>query len=58
MEQHQRTFSLWYFLAAIVAMLVIEGLMSAPRAETLPYSDFKALVRADSGDLTSAFMES
>ncbi len=46
MEQHQRTFSLWYFLAAFALMLVIQSLLFAPHAQTLPYSDFKALVRA------------
>jgi cell division protease FtsH len=33
-------------VAAFVAMLFIQSLLFAPHAETLPYRDFKALVRA------------
>jgi cell division protease FtsH len=46
MQPHQRTFSLWYWVAAFAVLLVVQSLLSAPHTETLPYSDFKALVRA------------
>ena len=46
MQPHQRTFSVWFWIAAFLVMLVIQGMLSAPHTEALPYSDFKALVRA------------
>ncbi|MEK7879812.1 MAG: ATP-dependent metallopeptidase FtsH/Yme1/Tma family protein, partial [candidate division NC10 bacterium] len=46
MEQNQKRFSLWYFLAAFMIMMVIQNFLFAPHTENLSYSDFKALVRA------------
>ena len=34
METRRRTFSLWYFVAAFVAMLLIQSLLFVPHAET------------------------
>ncbi len=42
----QHHFSIWYFLAAFFALLFIENMLMGPQAETLPYSQFKALVQA------------
>ena len=53
MEQNQKRFSLWYFLAAFMIMMVIQNFLFAPHTENLSYSDFKALVRAGKvADLT------
>lgn len=39
-------FSLWYILAAIGVMLVVQNMLFARPLEQIPYSDFKADVRA------------
>ena len=44
MEHTQRRFSLWYFAAVALALLLAQFLVRAPRTETLSYSEFKALV--------------
>ncbi|WP_454762660.1 ATP-dependent zinc metalloprotease FtsH [Cupriavidus campinensis] len=46
MEPRQQQFSLWYVALAISAMLLIQGLLFSPHVETLPYSDFKVLLKA------------
>ena len=46
MEKKQQQFSLWYFLAALLVMVVLQTFLFAPHAETLSYSDFKALLKA------------
>ncbi|MGQ4808251.1 ATP-dependent zinc metalloprotease FtsH 4 [Candidatus Entotheonellaceae bacterium PAL068K] len=38
-------FPLWYFLAAIGLMLVVQSLLSTQPNEQLPYSEFRALLR-------------
>jgi cell division protease FtsH len=45
MDRKQQ-FSLWYFVAAFVAMLLFQQLLFGPHVETLAYSDFKKLVTA------------
>ncbi|MBI1894628.1 MAG: ATP-dependent metallopeptidase FtsH/Yme1/Tma family protein [Candidatus Rokubacteria bacterium] len=53
MEQRQKQFSLWYFLAAIAIMLAIQNLFFGPHAANLSYSEFKTLLRAGKvSDLT------
>src|SRR3990172_3335240 len=46
MEKKQQQFSLWYFLAALLALMAIQTFLFAPHAENLSYSDFKILLRA------------
>ncbi|WER44729.1 ATP-dependent zinc metalloprotease FtsH [Cupriavidus sp. WKF15] len=45
MEPRQQ-FSLWYILAAVTAMLVLQSFFTPSHVETLPYSDFKVLLKA------------
>jgi cell division protease FtsH len=45
MEKKQQ-FSLWYFLAVSLLLLLIQFFLFAPHVENLSYSDFKALVKA------------
>ncbi len=53
MEQRQKQFSLWYFLAAIAVMLAIQNLFFGPHAANLSYSEFKTLLKAGKvSDLT------
>jgi cell division protease FtsH len=46
MESKQQTFSFWYFIISMILLLVLESILFAPHAETLSYSDFKALLKA------------
>lgn len=46
MEPRQQQFSLWYVLAAAVMMLAIQSYIGTSHVETLPYSDFKVLLKA------------
>ncbi|GLC95823.1 ATP-dependent zinc metalloprotease FtsH [Cupriavidus sp. TA19] len=46
MEPRQQQFSLWYVLLAVSAMLIIQSVLFSPHVETLPYSDFKVLLKA------------
>jgi cell division protease FtsH len=53
MEPRQKQFSVWYFVATVFLLLAIQTFLFAPHTENLPYSDFKALVRAGKvADLT------
>ncbi|TPQ30643.1 ATP-dependent zinc metalloprotease FtsH [Cupriavidus pinatubonensis] len=45
MEPRQQ-FSLWYILAAVTAMLIFQSVFPPSHVETLPYSDFKVLLKA------------
>ena len=45
MEHKQRTFSIGYAIAAMVVLFLVQSLLFAPHAETLSYSEFKALVK-------------
>jgi len=51
MEPKQRQFSVRYSVIAIVALLLIEGYVFAPRPETLAYSDFVKLSTGAANDL-------
>lgn len=46
MEPRQQQFSLWYVLLAVTAMLILQSLFFSSHIETLPYSDFKVLLKA------------
>ena len=46
MQRKQQQFSVWYFVAAFVALLAIQSFLSNAATETLTYSEFKALLRA------------
>ena len=45
METMQQKFSIGYFIAMIVALLVLQSVLFAPHAETLSYSEFKTLMK-------------
>jgi cell division protease FtsH len=47
MEQKQRTFSVWYFVLALLLLMSVQSYLSAPHQENLAYSEFKALLYAD-----------
>jgi cell division protease FtsH len=44
MDRRQQ-FSLWYFIAALVAIMLIQSALSPQHTETLQYSEFKALLK-------------
>ncbi|WER45289.1 ATP-dependent zinc metalloprotease FtsH [Cupriavidus sp. WKF15] len=46
MEPRQQQFSLWYVLLAVSAMLILQSVLFSSHVETLPYSDFKVLLKA------------
>jgi cell division protease FtsH len=46
MEQNQRKFSLWYFVAAFFVLLAVENFLLGAITETLTYNEFKALLKA------------
>jgi cell division protease FtsH len=46
MEPKQRTFSMWYAIAAMLALFAVQALLLVPRPENMSYSEFKALLRA------------
>ena len=48
--QRQQLFSIWYFVAALAAILLMQDLFNAPHTETLPYSEFKQLLRSGTLD--------
>lgn len=50
MEKQQQQFSLWYFLIAFLAILVLQSILFAPHAENLAYSEFKTLLKAGKVD--------
>jgi cell division protease FtsH len=45
MESKKQKFSIWYFVAALIALVVLQSVLFAPHAETLSYSEFKALAK-------------
>ena len=45
MEPKHRTFSIGYFVIAVITMFVAQALLFAPHAENVSYSEFKALVK-------------
>jgi len=46
MEPRQRQFSLWYFIAALLVLLLLQNVLLTPPTASLSYSDFKVLLRA------------
>lgn len=46
MEPRQQQFSLWYVLVVILTMLAVQTFFVSGHVETLPYSDFKVLLKA------------
>ncbi|CAG9172685.1 ATP-dependent zinc metalloprotease FtsH [Cupriavidus pinatubonensis] len=46
MEPRQQQFSFWYVLLAVSTIFILQSLLFAPHVETLPYSDFKVLLKA------------
>src|SRR5260370_28436771 len=44
MEPKQKNFTVWYFVAAAVAIVLVQALVLAPHVENLSYSEFKSLV--------------
>lgn len=45
-RKQQRNLSVWVIWMAVVGLLLLQSLFAGTRSEKLPYSDFKALVRA------------
>ena len=45
MEKRQQEFFIWYFVAALILILIIQNLLQSPHVESLNYSQFKALVK-------------
>ncbi len=45
MEKKQQ-FSIWYFLAAFLLIVALQDYLAPPHVDNLPYSDFKASLRA------------
>jgi cell division protease FtsH len=41
----KQQFSLWYFIAALVAIMLIQSVLSPQHTETLQYSEFKTLLK-------------
>ena len=47
MEAKQQHFTIWYFIAAMLILFLVQALMVAPHVENLSYSEFKSLVAKD-----------
>ena len=47
MHAKQQSFTIWYFVAALLILFVIQALVLAPHVENLSYSEFKSLVAKD-----------
>jgi len=45
MEPKHQTFSIGYFIAALIVLFALQSVLFAPHAETLSYSEFKALAK-------------
>ncbi len=45
---HKRmSFSIWYFLAAVLMLMLFQSYLAEPQRDTIPYSRFKQLVQED-----------
>src|SRR2546428_12767329 len=44
MEAKQQHFTIWYFIAAMLILFLVQALVVAPHVENLSYSEFKSLV--------------
>src|SRR6266850_4538715 len=47
MEAKQQNFTIWYFVAALLILFMIQAIVLAPHVENLSYSEFKSLVAKD-----------
>jgi cell division protease FtsH len=47
MHAKQQNFTIWYFVAALLILFVIQALVLAPHVANLSYSEFKSLVAKD-----------
>ena len=47
MEAKQQSFTIWYVIAAFLALFLVQALVLAPHVENLSYSEFKSLVAKD-----------
>ena len=45
MKQNQQTFSIWYFVVALLILLVMQTYLPMYRSEMITYSQFKSLVK-------------
>ena len=45
MEKKQQQFSIWYFIAALVVMLIVQNFLQSAHVESITYSQFKSLVK-------------
>ncbi len=45
MESKKQKFSIGYFVVAVIALFLLQSVLFAPHAETLSYSEFKALAK-------------
>ncbi len=45
MEKKQQQFSVWYFIAAFIVVVIIQNFLANPPIETITYSQFKTLVK-------------
>jgi hypothetical protein len=55
MEPKQRRCSIGYFIATLIALLLLQSVLFAPHAETLSCSEFKAL--AKKGKVTNLILD-
>jgi cell division protease FtsH len=44
--EKQQQYSIWYFVAVFLLMLIVQNYVSAPHAENLAYNEFKTLLKA------------
>ncbi|PYN50153.1 MAG: cell division protein FtsH [Candidatus Rokuibacteriota bacterium] len=47
MKAKQQSFTIWYVIAAFLALFLVQALVLAPHVENLSYSEFKSLVAKD-----------
>jgi len=47
MQARQQHFTIWYFVAALLTLFLVQALVLAPHVENLSYSEFKSLVAKD-----------
>jgi len=44
--EKQQQYSIWYFVAVFLLMVIVQNYVSAPHAENLAYNEFKTLLKA------------
>lgn len=45
MEKKHQQFSIWYFIAAVLIILIIQNYLGRPHVEIISYSQFKSLLK-------------